>query len=536
MIAFVNVASRLVGFGRWFAMLNQVGADQVGTAYGSANTLPNILFEVVAGGALAGAVVPLVAVPLARSLRAEVDRTASALLGWALVVLVPVAAVVVLGARPLVSLALVGKPAPEIDLAATFLRAFAAQIPLYGIGVVLTGVLQAQRRFLAAAVAPLLNSLVVIAVFFAFGAQVAGAKDDPAAISAGAAALLGWGTTAGVAVMSLPLLWPVHRSGVRLRPTLRFPPGVAARARSLAFAGLGALLAQQVSVLAALMSANAHGAAGTWPIFQATQAVYFLPYAVLAFPVATAALPRLAERAATGDTEGFAALTAATTRTVLLLSGLGAAALVAVAPAVEDVFDVVITHGNPHGMATGLAWMAPGLVGFALILHLSRALYGLHRGRTAGVATAAGWLVVALVAVVAVPALGADGDQPAALRGLGLATTVGMTVAGVGLLVGIARAAGRSALDGLGRTAVVIGGGSVVGAVLGRWVTDATTGDGVVAALTAGVVGAVTCAFALLSVTWLGDRGVLRAVAEPRDDAATRPESAVPPEETSTVR
>lgn len=540
LIALVNVASRLVGFGRWLAMLNQVGTDSVANAYSSANTLPNILFEVVAGGALAGAVVPLVAAPLARSLRADVDRTASALLGWALVVLVPVATVVALAARPLVGLVMVGKPDAEVDLAATLLTAFASQIPLYGVGVVLTGVLQAQRRFLASAVAPLLNSLVVIGVFFAFGAQVPGPKDDPAALSAGVVALLGWGTTVGVAVMSLPLLWPVHRSGVRLRPTLRFPDGVAARARTLALAGLGALVAQQLSTLALLVTAQAHGGNGTWPVFLSTQAVYFLPYAVLAFPVATAALPRLAERAAAGDGEGFAALTARTTRTIVLVSGLGAGALVAVAPAVEDLFGEVARADSAGsgvaGMATGLTWMAPGLVGFALILHLSRALYSLHRGRAAGLATATGWLVVAAVAVVCGPLLASGGqDQVATLKGLGLATTVGMTVAGVGLLWAVARAAGVAAVAGLGRTGAVVAVGAVLGGLAGRLVTDLTTAEGIAQALGAAALGALTCGVVLIAIAWAGDRGALRAIAEPRGRSAARPGSAPGPEETTTV-
>lgn len=536
LIALVNVASRIVGFGRWLAMLNQVGAGDVANAYSSANTLPNILFEVVAGGALAGAVVPLVAAPLARSLRADVDRTASALLGWALAVLVPVAAVVAVAARPLVGLVMAGKPDAEVDLAATFLATFALQIPLYGVGVVLTGVLQAQRRFLAAALAPLLNSLVVIGVFFAFGAQVPGAKDDPAAVAAGAVALLGWGTTAGVAVMSLPLLWPVHRSGVRLRPTLRFPEGIASRARALAVAGLGALLAQQASTVASLWTANAHGGDGTWPVFLSTQAVYFLPYAVLAFPIATAALPRLAEQAATGDRAGFATLTARTTRTLLLVAGLGAGALVAVAPAVEDLF-AVVARGDVRGMAVGLTWMAPGLVGFALILHLSRALYSLHRGRAAGVATAAGWLVVAVVAVVAVPLLASgERDQVASLRGLGLATTVGMTVAGAGLLLAVARAAGGAALAGLARTGTVVGVGAGLGGLAGRLVTDLLTADGIAIALGAGTAGALTCGVVLLAVARVGDRSVLRAVREPRVDGAARPEAVSGPEDGGAVR
>src|SRR5450756_1970383 len=179
-----------------------------------------VLFEVAAGGALASAVVPLLALPLARSMRKDVDRTASAMLGWALAVLVPLAVVVAVLARPLVGVFMPGATVAELGVAASFLAMFAVQIPLYGAGLVLTGVLQAHRRFLAAALAPLLNSIVVIAVFLLFGQMVPGAKDDPAAVQAAAVALLGWGTTAGVAVMSLPLLWPVHRIGVRLRPTL----------------------------------------------------------------------------------------------------------------------------------------------------------------------------------------------------------------------------------------------------------------------------------------------------------------------------
>ncbi len=515
MIAIVNIASRLVGFGRWLVMLSEVGANPVGNAYSSANLLPNVLFEVVAGGALAGAVVPLIAAPLARAMRKDVDRIASALLGWSLVTLVPVAVVVAVASRPLVALFMQGKADVEIDLAATFLTTFAAQIPLYGVGVVLTGVLQAQRRFLAAALAPLLNSLVVIGVFVAFGQMVPGPKDDPAAVATAAVALLGWGTTAGVAVMSLPLLLPVHRMGVRLRPALRFPEGVAARARALAMAGLGALLAQQASVLAGLGMANAFGERGTVPVYLSTQAVYFLPYAVLAFPLATATLPRLAERATNDDLPGFALLASRTTRALLGVSAFGAAALIAVSQAIEVVFDA-IAEGDVTGMGAGLTWMAPGLLGFALILHLSRALYALHRGRTAVLAAASGWLVVALAAIAVVPAFaGGERDQVATLSGLGLATTLGMTVAGVGLLFGVVRAVGRDAVQGVPRTAVVLAVGGLAGALAGRRATDLllSADQGIWFAVLAGVVGALVAGLVIVAAAWLGDRESLRGMA-----------------------
>ncbi len=58
MIAVITVVSRVLGFGRWLAQAYAVGAGSIGDAYNTANTLPNVLFEVAAGGALAGALVP----------------------------------------------------------------------------------------------------------------------------------------------------------------------------------------------------------------------------------------------------------------------------------------------------------------------------------------------------------------------------------------------------------------------------------------------------------------------------------------------
>lgn len=516
LIAVVNVASRVVGFGRWLVQASEVGPTSLGDAYNSANALPNVLFEVVAGGALASVVVPLLAVPLARAMRRDVNTVASALLGWALTILVPLGVVVALAARPLVVASMRGASEQEVTVAATLLQMFALQIPLYGIGLVLTGVLQAHRRFFWPALAPLLNSLVVIVAMLAFGRQVPDPSVPPTQIHESALAVLGWGTTAGVAVMALPLLIPVHRLGVRLRPTLRFPAGVAARARNLALAGIGALVAQQVSVLVTLAISNRYGTDGTLPVVLYTQAVYVLPYAVLAYPLATASLPRLAELAAKDDGEGFARLSARTTRAVLAAAVFGAAVLAAVAPAVEAVFQAVVPGGaDVTGMATGLTWMAAGLLGFSLILHVSRALYVLHRGRDAVVATAFGWLVVAGLAVAAVVLLTeGERDRVGTLQGLGIATTVGMTVAGLGLLVGLVRAAGAGAVAGVARTGVVTVLAGAIGALVGRWSVDALTGDGWLTAIGAALVGAVVVLVAIVGGASLADRSLLGTLRE----------------------
>ncbi|WP_221653989.1 murein biosynthesis integral membrane protein MurJ [Actinotalea ferrariae] len=530
LIAGITVLSRVLGFGRWLVQSYAVGQTPTGTAYATANLLPNVLFEVVAGGALAGAVVPLLAGPLSRGSRADVDRIASAMLTWAVVVLVPGSVLLAVFARPLVGLFFgpTDRTADTVDLAAHLLVVFAPQVALYGIGVVLTGILQAQRRFAWPAAAPLLSSAVVIVSYLVFRALAVQAVEDPAALPPDAVAWLGWGTTAGVAAMSLPLLVPVLRSGVRLRPTLRFPTGVARRARHLALSGLGGLVAQQVAVVVTIRLANARGDLGTINLFQYAQAVYLLPYAVLAVPLATASFPRIAEHHARRDDDATRRLVAASTRAVLLVAAVGAAALAAAAPAVARVFmatDASEDSGDIAAMGPALTLLAPGLLGFALLFHLSRVLFALERGRASVTGVAAGWLTVAAGSVVAVLVLAPDGgDGAATLAGLAIGSTVGMVVAGALLLVLTARAAGHGAAAGLGRTLVVALAAAAVGAGAGRFASDAvlTVSGSVGVAVLGGAVGGVVAATIVLAAAVALDRGTLHGL---RHTGAARPDA-----------
>jgi len=172
-IALVTVAARVVGFGRTAVLGRAVGPTCVGDVYSAVNAVPNVVFEVVAGGALAGVAVPVLAGALGRGERDTAGRTAGALLGWALVVLVPVALLVALAAPLLVRGVLGSDPAcaGAVEVGTRMLRVFAPQVVLYGVAVVLTGVLQADRRFTGPALAPLLSSVVVIAAYLLYAAQ-----------------------------------------------------------------------------------------------------------------------------------------------------------------------------------------------------------------------------------------------------------------------------------------------------------------------------------------------------------------------------
>src|SRR5436305_1197433 len=113
-VAGVTVLARVVGFGRVIVFAHTGGPSCLGDAYYTANTIPNILFDVVAGGALSTVAVPLLAGRAGAADDDTADRTASALLTWTLLVLLPVLLVAVLFAGPIVDL-LVGRRAAARD-------------------------------------------------------------------------------------------------------------------------------------------------------------------------------------------------------------------------------------------------------------------------------------------------------------------------------------------------------------------------------------------------------------------------------------
>lgn len=441
-----TLASRLLGFLRWVVQAATVGSGAMAGAYSSANQIPNVFYEVVVGGALAGTVVPLLAGAIAHGQREKVRETASGLLGLTLAVLLPLAVLMALFAEPLAQLLVTGDTRMGGDKAAitywggshqlvvAFLRMFALQIPLYGLGVVLTGVLQAYNRFTWPALAPIFSSLVVMLTYGIYGALIDAGHYAQAVLT------LGWGTTAGVAALSLPLLWPVHRLGLGLRARLRLPAGTFTQLRSLAGAGIAALIAQQISVLTVVAVARRYGSAGTIAIYQYTQAIYVLPYAVLAVPLATVVYPQLAARlAAKHVSRETKDLIANSTALVTLAACVGSGALMLGAPVAQQVFGLITAVDY---MGAALVAFAPGLVGYALIYQLTRVLYVLDAARSAALATCLGWLVVAGASWV----FSANAKGSAVLVYLGAASSAGMSLAGVALALVLARRVGARAL------------------------------------------------------------------------------------------
>lgn len=487
MVAVVTVLARATGLGRWIVFSKTVGGSCLADTYNTANLMPTVMFEVVAGGALAGVVVPVLAGAVARGDRAVVDRTASALLSWALLLMIPVALAAALAARPLMRLFLGTGAACEgaVDAGTRLLLMFVPQLFCYAIAVVLAGTLQAHRRFLAAAAAPLASSLVVIGAYLSF---VVFADGSRSVVPSSAEVALGLGTTLGVAALALAVVVPIRSTGLRLRPTLEFPAGVLPRVRALALAGVAVVTAQQVSLLVVAALANRRGEPGAFTAYTWAWAVYLLPYAVLAVPIATSAFPRLAAAAEDGsgsDTD-TARVISATTRAVLVVSAAGAALVAGTAVPVSRVFAANGGLADADMLTGALVAFAPGLIGFGLIAHLTRVLYAAHEGRRAATAAVSGWVAVVL-ADVALVAATPDRNTVAAL---GAGQSVGMTVGGVLLLVTVARLRGPAALTGVVRTGTV----ASIAAVLAGGCAYAVASPWSGAGFAAGVGGAAVLA------------------------------------------
>ena len=536
-ILLVTVFARIAGFVRYLVFGASVGAGDVGTAYTTANMLPNVLFEVVAGGVLAAVVVPLIAglVPegdpkdlvgaeesvdprQVGELRAEgrgrsaregaalVDRIVSSLLTWTLLGTGLMAALVIAFAAPLAQLLLAAETpgTAGVPLGATLLRIFALQLPLYGLSVVLAAYLQARKRFLWPAMMPLLSSIIVMISYRVY-AHLVPPVATTTTIDPSAVWWLGWGTTAGVAMMALPVVVVALRTGLRLRPTLRMPAGFGRRALALGGAGLGAVGAQQLVLALVMVLAMRAGGVGTLPVFQYAQALYLLPYAILVVPLVTSVFPHLSELRLVGDRSGFAKVAAASVRTVMAVSVIGAAMLLAAGPALEQFFRQ-IDRAGATGVGSTTAGLSLGLVGFAVSIQCTRILAAALRARDALLVGSVGWLIAgAVILIIVLPS--PERSAAEASTAFGLSMAVGMALAG---LVGLARIADvlehGGHLIAVRRTALMVPvallGGGIPGLLLGRQLVTTDMGEvgavlaGIACGLIAGLIAAAAMAAA----------------------------------------
>jgi putative peptidoglycan lipid II flippase len=503
-VAGFTMASRLLGLIRTLVFSQTIGASCLGSAYVTANQVPNLIYELVLGGALTSAMVPVLARPAERAARdpaerAGVSQISSALLTWSVIILVPLTAGIAAAARPIAALL---NPvnanahcvhADVVNATGNMLVVFAPQALLYGLSVVLYGLLQAYRRFTAPSVGPAISSLVVIAAYLAF---VPLAKGLPLArLPLRAELVLSVGTTLGVAALVVVAVVPTWRLRLRIRPTLRLPPGIARRAGGLAIVGVIDLIVSDLSSVVAITLANGHGQTGAIVLYNYAWQAYTSVFGVLAMSIIISTFPVLAARAG----PVFDRTCAGSTRAVLLMSWLGTAVIAAVAVPAAHV--LARQPDQVSQLIAAFALFAPGVAGIALISNLTRAMFAIGRLKVAAAALAGSWLLVIAADLVLVEL------APARLTvaALALGTTIGQTVVAVPLVFATRRICGPAAMAGTGRASLAALAAGAAAAAVGVAVSLAVPLTGRLLAVALAALAAMAAVLVFAAVAYLLD-------------------------------
>jgi putative peptidoglycan lipid II flippase len=465
--------ARILGLLRVAVLAHTVGGDCLGDVYATANSVPNIVYEVVIGGALAALVVPLVAGARERD-PAVVRATVAALHGWALMLLVPVTAVMYLGSSVVIDFLLgsaEGCPSDASTVATQMLWVFLLQIPVYGLTVVAQGSLQAHHRFFAPAVAPAVSSLVVIGSYLLYGVMAGPDQTSLAALTTAQFWVLAGGTTLGVVTLLLVQLPTLVRAKLVTMPSLTFPDGRGHQAWTLAWSGGVVVASQWVAYAAAIRWSNVYGGHGSALVFVIAWTLFLLPWSILALPIATSTFPRLSALHERNDRGGVARTTASTLRTVIVASAAGAAGVAAA----SQPLAIVLVQGIPGGdavpqLSAMLLALAPGVMAYGIHGHLVRVLAAGHHAPYAAGGSVIGWVVALAVTGTAVRAANSSTEVATSI---GLGFSAGLVVAAGLLCVVVSRLDGRHALRRVPLMTVTAG----VAALLVGWIGHIMLGD-----------------------------------------------------------
>jgi putative peptidoglycan lipid II flippase len=384
-MAVATLVSRVTGLLRTMVLAAALGVGLVNDAYNTANTLPNIVYELLLGGVLTSVIVPLLVHAQERD-RDGGTAYAQRLATIAVAGLVVVTALAVAIAPALTALYGIQGDPEQVELANWLARILLLEIVFYGVGALAQAILNSRGVFGPPAWAPVLNNVVVIATGVLFVAATGPGDLTPATITPGQVWLLGGGTTLGIAVQAVVLLPLLGRAGVPLRPRWGLRDTGLREAGSLGLWVIGYSAVSAVGVAVATRIANEAGRADGLgsSAFAIASLLFQMPYGIIGVALLTALLPRMSRAAARADVPGVVQDLALGTR----LSALGllpvTAALTVLGPALATV---AFARGNTsvdeaQAIGTALAVGAFGLLPMAVTLLQLRVFYAMKDART----------------------------------------------------------------------------------------------------------------------------------------------------------
>jgi len=378
-MALGTIISRITGFIRGILIVAVLGTTLLADTYNVANTMPNILYNLLVGGALTAIFIP----QLVRSFEHDDggDDFASRLITTISLILLVLVTLGMVFAPALVRLY-----APEFfttgfeteqEIAIAFTRYCLPQIFFLGLFTMLGQVANARGSFGPLMWAPIANNLVGIALFggfLAFSPNV-----DISSITSTQVQILGWGTTFSVVVQALVLVPVVKRLGITIKPKL----GLRGLGKSFNLAGwtlvyvlisqLGYLVTVNVATSAAVRSAQEGIKTGVgYTPYTYAYFVMLLPYSIVTISIITAILPHISKLALDGKRDEVKAQLVRAIRLVGVITVPSAVAFLLFGPLITQSIFIGIPTEDSRYIGYVLSALSFGLVAFSINLILIR--------------------------------------------------------------------------------------------------------------------------------------------------------------------
>jgi len=387
-----TLASRITGVFRDIALVAAIGTGVFSDTYSIANSIPNIIYILIAGGAINAVFIPA----LVRHMEDDEDKGkqfTDQLLTLVGLVLIGIVILTVLVAGLIVHLYATRLWTPaEFDVATMFARWCLPQIFFYGLYTLASQILNSRNTFSLPMYAPIVNNLIVIAtagIFISIMSQV------PTAVTVTSTEvnLLGFGTTLGVMAQALILVPALRKAGYSYRPNFKFKNVGNGKVGHLAMWTIGFVLVNQITFLMVsnlttlanvLVSTDPNTVAVGFTSYQKGQLMMMLPHSIITVSVITALLPRLSRQAHDKDLSAFGLELSDSLRLVAALIIPSAIFLLAAGPWIGALLYGYGASTAAQGAALGsvASMFALGLPAFSLFYVLLRSYYAQENTKT----------------------------------------------------------------------------------------------------------------------------------------------------------
>ena len=395
------IISRITGFFRTWAQAFGLGASITASAFTVANGMPNALYELVMGGMLVTAFLPVYVSVKRRAGREGASAYASNLLSLVTLLMTGLAVLSFIFASEIIWTQSFNASAEfDRDLSVYFFRFFAISIVLYALSSVISSVLNAERDYFWSTAAPVVNNIITTASFFLYGFLVDRGMQDIAILT------LAIGSPLGVLSQVAVQIPALRRHGVRLRFRIDLhDPCI----RETLTIGIPTLIVTLVSFAttsvqsSCSLSVNPNGASITYY----ARIWYMLPYSVFAIPITTAMFTELSSFVASGNMKAYVKGIRDGSGKILFLLIPFAMYLMVFAPCLAGMLSSSrMTGESVSQLANYLVWLSISLPGYGVCTYLQKACSSLRKMYLFAIAECIAGAIQIVICLVFTPVYG----------------------------------------------------------------------------------------------------------------------------------